>query len=59
MPAAWAQKGASVLVYDMNGRFLYGAAAKSGSIDLVKTGVAAGVHIVKFSLDRSISDGVK
>jgi beta-galactosidase len=59
LPSTWARKGASVSVYDMNGRFLYSTAAKNGPIDFAKTGAAAGVHIVKLTQQRVVSDGVK
>jgi hypothetical protein len=52
-------KGALATVYDLNGRFLYSATAKNGAIDFAKTGAAAGVHIVKLTRERAMSDKVK
>jgi hypothetical protein len=56
---SWARKGAMATVYDVNGRFLYSTAAKNGAFDFTRTGAASGVHIVKLTQERVVSDGAK
>ena len=55
----WARKSALARVYDVNGRFLYSTTAKNGAFDFARTGAASGVHIVKLTQERVVSDGAK